>query len=48
MEKARLINKNSNDYIKQFRTFIEVVNKWGLISEDIYNIDESEAGLEFI
>ena len=47
MEKARLINKNPNDYIKWFRTYIEVVNKWGLILEKLYNIDELEAGLKF-
>ncbi len=45
MEKARLINKDLNNYIKWFRTYIEIVNKWGLIPEDIYNIDESGAGL---
>ena len=48
MEKARLINEDPNDYIKWFRVFIEVVNKWGLIPEDIYNIDELKAGLRFI
>ena len=47
MEKARLINKNSDDYIKWFRAFIKIVNKWGLIPENIYNIDESGAGLGF-
>ncbi len=48
MEKARLINKNSNDYIKWFRVYIEIINKWGLISENIYNMDESGVGLGFI
>ena len=48
MEKNRLLNKDSDDYIKWFRMFIEIINKWGIVSEDIYNIDESRAGLEFI
>ena len=48
MEKARLINEDLNDYIKWFRVFIKIVNKQGLILKDIYNIDESEAGLGFI
>ncbi len=47
MEKDRLLNKNPDDYIKWFRTFIEIINKWDIIPEDIYNINESEAGLEF-
>jgi hypothetical protein len=48
MEKDRLINENANDYIKWFRAFIEIVNKWGILLEDTYNIDESGAGLGLI
>ncbi len=48
MEKIRLINKNPDDYIKWFRIYIEIVNKQRLILKDIYNMDESEAGLKFI
>ena len=48
MEKDRLINENTDDYIKWFRAFIEIVNKWGILSEDTYNMDESEAGLKLI
>ncbi len=48
MEKARLINKDSDDYIKQFRVYIKIVNKQKFIPEDIYNMDESEAGLKLI
>ncbi len=48
MEKDRLFNKDSDDYIKWFRVFIEIINKWGIILEDIYNIDELKAGLGFI
>ena len=48
MEKDRLLNEDLDDYIKWFRTFIEIINKWGIISEDIYNMDESGAGLGLI
>jgi hypothetical protein len=48
IEKARLINKDPDNYIKWFRTFIEIIIKWGLLPEDIYNMDESGAGLGFI
>ena len=48
MEKDRLLNEDFDDYIKQFRTFIEIINKWGIILEDIYNIDELGAGLKLI
>jgi intergrase/recombinase len=45
MEKARLINEDPDNYIKWFRVFIEVINKWGLIPEDIHNMDDLGAGL---
>ncbi len=48
MEKDYFFNKNPDDYIKWFRAFIEIINKWGIILEDIYNIDELEVGLKFI
>ncbi len=48
MKKARLINEDPDDYIKWFRAFIKIVNKWGLSPENIYNINESGAGLGFI
>ncbi len=47
MEKTHFINKNPDDYIKWFRAYIGIVNKWGLILEDIYNINELRAGLRF-
>ncbi len=47
MKKARFINKDLDDYIKWFRVYIKIVNKWGFILEDIYNINESGVGLEF-
>jgi hypothetical protein len=48
MEKDRFINKDADDYIKWFRVFIEIVNKWGILLEDTYNMDESGSGLELI
>ena len=45
MEKNRVINKNPDNYIKWFRTFIEVVDKWGIVPEDIYNMDKSGADI---
>jgi hypothetical protein len=48
MEKARLVNEDPDDYIKWFRTFIEVIIKWGLFSEDMHNMDELGAGLGLI
>jgi hypothetical protein len=48
MEKDRLINEDADDYIKWFRAFIEIVNKWGILLEDTYNMDESGSGLGLI
>jgi DDE superfamily endonuclease len=48
MKKDRLINKNVDDYIKWFRAFIEIVNKWEILLEDIYNMDKLGTGLKLI
>ena len=45
MEKDRVVNEDPDNYIKWFRTFIGVVDKWGIVPEDIYNMDESGAGI---
>ena len=34
-----------DDFIKQFRRFHEMRNKWGIIDSDIYNIDKSESSI---
>jgi hypothetical protein len=47
MEKARLINEDLDDYIKWFRTFIEIIIKWGFLPEDMHNMNELKAGLRF-
>jgi hypothetical protein len=44
-EKERLVNEDPDDYIKWFQKFKKTVDKWNILLEDTYNMDESEAGL---
>ncbi len=42
----RCINvEDLDDFIKWFRRFHEIRNKWGIIDSDIYNIDESGSAI---
>ena len=45
MDRRRINIKNLNNFIKQFRRFHEIRNKWGIIDQDIYNIDKSGSAI---
>jgi hypothetical protein len=45
MEKAHIINENADDYIKWFRRVFATIFKWDIKFADIWNMDESEAGI---
>jgi hypothetical protein len=44
-EKDRLINKDSDEFIRWFQKFKETIDKWGILSEDTYNMNKKSAGL---
>ena len=37
--------EDPDDFIKQFRRFHEIRNKWIIIDSDTYNIDKSESSI---
>jgi hypothetical protein len=45
-EKDCFINKNPDEFIRWFQKFKETIDKWDILFEDTYNIDEEGAGLE--
>ena len=45
MDKQRIRAENPDEFIKWFRRFQNIRNKWGIIDPDIYNMDESGASI---
>jgi hypothetical protein len=44
-EKDRFINEDSDEFIRWFQKFKEIIDKWDIFPEDTYNMDEEGAGL---
>jgi hypothetical protein len=42
-EKDRLVNKDSDEFIRWFQKVKETIDKWSILLEDTYNMDEEGA-----
>jgi len=45
INRRRLNAEDFDEFIKFFRRFINVKNKWGIVDSDIYNIDKSRSAI---
>ena len=45
-EKDRLINKNPNEFIRQFQKFKETIDKWDILPKNTYNMNEKDTDLK--
>ena len=44
-DKNRLVNEEPDDYIRWFQKVKETIDKWGILLEDTWNINETDTGL---
>ena len=45
INRRRMNAENPDDFIKWFRRFHEIRNKWGIINSNIYNINKSGSAI---
>ena len=45
IDRRRMNIEDLDNFIKWFRRFHEIRNKWGIINSDIYNMDESGSAI---